>query len=571
MSLKTTNKSILVLFLLLILGFLHTLPLWNLRENLAAGYGDPLAHAGIGSWYCSNVLGGHSQSQQFLTPIGADMAGAYDSPFPFVLTCPFYNNGSLFQFHLFTLFQIWLVLIGAWLVATHFIKSPLRQFAYVLFVWWCGFYVSRSHQHVTLLSMIWGVQFLFYAFMNLRPRDLKNVLGCGLLVGLSLVGTFQNIPALFLLGPALLGYRIWQSPREFVERKAILNLLSGLLVTLGIFLLMWWPMIRYTMEFGPVAVDDQRRLYNLDVLSLLIPPEFNIVFEWFPGLPKFPLEQQNTLDLFIVFLLAVSVFTKKFWKDSFRVLLLVVGGVYLVLSLGPELRVGNEVVSYLDFNTELFRYFPLRITRTPGRLALLTNLCFILMAFIFVEKLEKENLKKFLSYFLVVWAFVAGLWMNRLWFFPTMRYTDILPISALSEVRNMPPETIVVNVPTAWAQDPSQNFLQIFHNKNITSGYLAYTNYNQKVIQAFAQEPFLGKLGCDGEVTAFQPTQLMTQGEELRRYMHEHNYKVVIINKTLLLNNPACKNLTAWVQFFAKQPWVRSLEENNLFVVAVVQ
>src|SRR5437868_2634869 len=121
MSLKVRDKSIYCLLILLILGLVHTFPLWNLRENVAGGYGDPLSHATIGSWYCGNVLTGNFHSDQFMAPASTDLSGTYDSPFPFALTCPFVNSGSLFQFHLFTLLQILLIIFSAWLVATRFL------------------------------------------------------------------------------------------------------------------------------------------------------------------------------------------------------------------------------------------------------------------------------------------------------------------------------------------------------------------------------------------------------------------------------------------------------------------
>ncbi|WP_413287501.1 hypothetical protein [Bdellovibrio sp. HCB337] len=571
MNFKNPNKSILILFVLLVFGFLHTIPLWDVKTNLAAGYGDPLSHATMGECYCTNVLTGNFQSDRFLAPFGTDLSGTFDSPFPFILTCPFLAGGAIFQFHIFALMQIWLIILGSWLVATCFIKNPVRQLAYILFVWWCGFYISRSHQHVTLLSMIWGLQFVFYAVMNLDPKRLKNVLGSALLLGLAYTGTFHNIPSLFLITLALVAYKFWQMRSELKNPRALLNLGIGAGLAVGIFFALWWPMIAYTLKNGPVIVDEQRRFFNLDLLSAFIPVDGNRLFEWWPSLTHLPLERQNTFDLVILLLVLVSLCTKKFWKDSFRVILLGVGLVYFILALGPELRINNEVSSYLDFNTEIFRHFPMRITRTTGRLAMTTNLCFILVAFLFIEGIAKERIKKYLSYALVVWAVLAGPWMNQMWFFPTLNYTQILPANALTEVRNMPSETIVVNIPTAWAQDPSENFLQIFHGKRITSGYLAYTNYNEKVRENFAGEPFLGKLGCDGEPTAFALTPLMNDGNALRNYLLAQQYRVIIINKNILLNNPGCKNLTGWVQYLAKQPWVKALEENNLFAVLAVQ
>lgn len=571
MERKESNRSLYLLLVFLVLGFIHTLPLWNFRENLAGGYGDPTSHASLGKYYCTNVVTGKFQSDMLLAPFGADISGTYDSPFPFILTCPALVAGEIYQFHIFALLQVLLIIFGAWLVSNLFIKSIARQAAYILLVWCCGFYVSRSHQHLTLLSMIWGAQFIFYAVMSLDLKSLKNTLIAGLLIGLSFSGTFHNIPSLFLMTLLLVAYKMWQERLVLEDLKVWRNLSGGALVSLVIFVGLWLPMIMYTLKNGPVVVEDQRRIYNLDLLSPLFPPEGNLVYELWSSKLKLTFERQNFFDLFSLVFVAVIVFSKKFWRDSYSRLLLVIALIYFVLSLGPELRVFDNVVSYLDFNVEIFRYFPFKISRTPARLALIANMCLILIAFLSIEKFKEGSWKKKLSFALVAWAIVMGPLLNQMWFFPTINYTSILPLQALTEVRNLPNEVIVAQIPTAWAQDPSQNFLQIFHNKRITSGYLAYTNYNSKVQTEFANEPFLGKLGCDGDATAFQATPFMTNADQLRQYLLSRHYEVVIVNKSLLLNNPACKSLTSWVQSFAKLPWVRALEENNLFVVFKVQ
>lgn len=571
MGFKPANKSIYLLLILFVVGFLHTLPLWNVRENLAAGYGDPMAHAAIAGWYCSNVLTGNFHTNQFMAPYGVDVSGNYDSPFPFILTCPFMEAGPQMQFHIFTLLQILLIILGAWLVATHFLRGTLLQLGYVLFVWWCGFYIVRSHQHVTLLSMIWGMQFVFYAVMNLKPRDLKNVLGSATLLGLSYTGSFQNIPVLLVFTLGLVALKFWTERKEILHKKALINLGLGLVVSSVIFFGFWWQMIAFTLKHGSVAVENQRQLYNLDLLSALLPASTSMIYSWLPDLPKLPMERENPLDLLVLVLVLISLFAKKFWKDSFRVVVLVFAVFYYVLALGPELRINNEVASYLDFNTEIFNHFPFTVTRTTGRLAMVTSLGFVLLAFLYLNDLKDSLLKKIIAGIAVVWILIMGPAFNNMWFFPTLNFKTILPEGGLTFVRNMPPETIVMQIPSAWAQDPSANFLQLFHGKNITSAYLAYTAYNKELAEKILPDPLLGKMGCEGEATAFTANPFLTNADQLRAYMHSKHLRAIIINKQILMGNPGCKPLLSWVQQFTKLPWFKAIEENNYFVIAEIQ
>ncbi|MGZ3796347.1 MAG: hypothetical protein ACXVB1_08285, partial [Pseudobdellovibrionaceae bacterium] len=412
-------------------------------------------------------------------------------------------------------------------------------------------------------------QFVFYAILNLKPQSLKKMLAAGLLLGLSFTGSFQNIPGLFFITLSLSLYTLWKSRRELTHSRSFLNIFAGLALAAVIFFGLWGPMLAFTLKNGVVPVGSQRQLYNLDLLSPLIPPESHLIYSWWPDLLKLELERNNNFDPLILFLVLISLCTKKFWKDNLRILILLMGVFYFILSLGPELRIGNEVFGYLDFNSEFFRHFPLSVTRTPGRLALITNLCFIFLAFQFVDQWKIKS--KYLPVILIIWPLAWGPGMNEMWFFPTLNYTTTLPITGLTVLRNLPQDTLVVQIPSAWAQDPSQNFNQILHNKKITAGYLAYPLYNREVVENLMKDPFLGKMGCEGEATAFASNPLLTSPDSLRQYLLSHKYRGFIINKQLLLNNTACKNLMAWVMQFLKLPWVKASEENKIFVIGEIQ
>jgi hypothetical protein len=425
--------------------------------------------------------------------------------------------------------------------------------------------------------MIWGMQFVLYAVLTLDPRNLKNVLTAGLLLGLSYTGSFQNIPGLFLISLALVLYTLWKLRRDLANSRSLLNIFMGLVLASIIFFGLWGPMISFTLENGVVPLASQRQLYNLDLLSPLIPSENNLLYSWWPALIKLSLERNNSFDPLILILVLASLFTRKFWKEPLRILILIIGILYFILSLGPELRIANEVFYYLDFNSEIFNHFPLNVTRTPGRLAVITNLCFIFLAFLFLDQwkasgdVSRNRFKKCFSVALIAWPLALGPLMNDMWFFPTLNYTSILPITGLTTLRNLPPDTLVVQIPSAWAQDPSQNFNQILHDKKITSGYLAYPLYNKEVVENLMKDDFLGKMGCDGEATAYTNAPLFTNPDSLHQHLMVHKYRGFIINKQILTQNPACKNLTAWVTLFLKLPWVKVSEENKLFVVGEVQ
>ena len=98
-------KAAAILFFLVIL---HTFTLWKPTEFLAGNFGDPMAHAAIGSWYCKDLGYSTVKKDLYQAPFGVDLSGNYDSPFPFVVACGL-STSSLWQFHVFTFLQVLLV------------------------------------------------------------------------------------------------------------------------------------------------------------------------------------------------------------------------------------------------------------------------------------------------------------------------------------------------------------------------------------------------------------------------------------------------------------------------------
>lgn len=557
------------LFIVFILAILHTLPLWNFGENLAGGAGDPFAHAAIGEWYCKNVVLGNFQSEIYMAPFGTKLSGNYDSPFPFILTCPFYAAGPIFQFHLFTMLQIALILVSAFLVARLFFKHEGLQFCYIFFVWWCGFYVMRSHQHETLLSLIWGFQLILYALWSFNPGSLKKVLIPAALIGLALTGTFYNIACLLFISIILLCLRLWQT-RLSLRWKSLIYIPAGAAAFFGIFAIFWGPLISYTLWNGAPDVVPQRALFNLDLLSPFIPFEGNLIYKIIDEDLKFGFERYGPFEPIMLLIVLCWACRKKFWEDGSRVAIFVLAVAYFILSLGPELRINNVTYADLDFNTFILDLFPFRLSRTPARFAAVTNLSFIFLGFTYLDQLPKISLKKWASLFLMGWILLTGPGLNQMWMFPHIQYPHLFAQKGLSSLRALPDDSIVVSIPSAWAQDPTQNFNRIFHGKNITSAYLSYPAYNQTTIGLFQSDPFLGRLGCLGEITPFAPNELMSNPEKLQKHLRERKFRGFVINKQLLLSQPGCKDLTRWTVDFLKYPWIRITEENNNFVTAEI-
>ena len=137
---------------------------------------------------------------------------------------------------------------------------------------------------------------------------------------------------------------------------------------------------------------------------------------------------------------------------------------------------------------------------------------------------------------------------------------------ALEELRTNDDDSIVVNVPTYFSGDPTQNFLQLFHRKPITAGYLSYVAYSPEVLKSMGADPLLSQMNCSRMLFPFTGQGLVADGEALRAHMQKNRFRVIIVNK-LALADDGCENLFAWVRGLSQYSWIRLVEESKLYAI----
>ncbi|MBC7458112.1 MAG: hypothetical protein H7235_07530 [Bdellovibrionaceae bacterium] len=556
---------------LILLVVLHTFPLWDLENSLAGGFGDPFAHAAIGEWFCKNVVTGDFNSKIYMSPYGIDFSGNYDSPFPFIATCPFVDAGPLFQFHLFTILQLLLIVISSLLVASVFLRPGPLRFCYALFAWWGGFYLVWAHQHMTLLSLIWGFQFLIYAIKKLQLSSLKSCLTSATLIALTMSGTFQNIATLGPFALALVVYYFFTHRDDFKVSKNLINFFSGLVLTVVISLLFWSPMIVFTLKHGAPDLAVQRSLFSLDLTGIFLPFKQNLFYQWFEmGPGSTPIEKANGLDILIFISVILSLVNGRLRKDTFQIFLLVTAVFYLIISLGPEIHLNGQVIASMPFTEWVFRIFPFSLSRTPSRMAAITHLIFILLGFLYFDQIKKEKTLSLLVIGLLSWTVITGPILNQTITFPVINYRQIFTMNGLEALKSLPADSTILMIPNAHAQDPAQNFHRLFHHKNISSGYLAFPAYTTELRSKILSDPLLGQFECIGNKTTFARTELFQNPERLHAFLKEQRYSGIIINKYFISSNSGCGLILNWIMELSKQSWFKIVEENNYFVTALI-
>lgn len=559
-------KSLLVL---LPLFFLHTASLWSPGETLAGGYGDPLAHAGIPDFYCPNITVFDTRTDRFLAPTGVDLANSYDSPFPLILTCAFTGAGTIAKFHLFAALQVLLILLSSWLVARILFREESWRICYVLFAWWTGFYIARVHEHYTLLSGIWGFQLLLWVGLTLDVRVRRQMAVAGLALALIFAGTFHNIAMLTVPVLIMLGYVLWTQRAHIKNRNFAVNLLTALGVFALVFGYLFGPFIRGFFTQNLRRLPSDRVFYNLDLVSPFVPHPQNLIYKVTGYWSQIPSEAFNAIDLIVLAGALWALSRKSFWKSSFNKVLFAIALICYVVSLGPAILFNHHLLFENPLDQVLAHLPPFSFSRTPGRFASVTALCLIFIAIRFLhERWAGKGWR--VPALLIAWIVITGPVLNQEIFLPTWSYRSFFPMNALESVRQAPQEFIAVQIPAAYSQDPAQNFMQIFHGKRITSGYLSYTSYTDEALMPHANDPFLSQLGCDRSVLPYRGADIMHQYDQLRAYVNSKNLRVWMLNKRILAD-PNCAPLLAWVKEVAKQPWIKAIEENENYAILAVQ
>lgn len=544
------------------LVLLHTSTLWSPSERLAGSMGDTLAHASLPQWFCRNVVMGDLHLDRFLAPWGADAATNYDSPFPLILTCPLVELGGPVQFHFFVFLQICLIVIGAWSVARQiFPANEVWQVAYVLFVWFTGFYFAQSLEHFTLFSGIWGFQFVLWSALTANPRSRANMSVRGLFIGLVFAGTFHNLA---MLAIPVLALGAWAVYRQWPMRNVeALNLLISAAIAFIVIGVLFAPAIHAYITQDLVSTSGVRGLYSADLIGLFIPSITSRLYYWAFEVVKVPFslithfERINSMDILVWIPLFASLGIRKFWRQSSYRILAGLAVLFFFLSLGPVVEF-QETALFANPLNWLLNVFPLSLSRTPGRLLLVTVLALTFIAFCASRDLwARKKWFNGLGLGVIFWALLTGPGLNDTPFVRTTEIDAFLPRNALNIIRDSTLGKIVGHIPAAPIADASQNFLQLYHGKPITAGYLAYTAYTGKKFDW----PLEGLNPCSSTLPIVPATP-----ELIRNSLIGFGIRHLIVNRDLIMD-PTCESVVNWTNSLAGVPWIHKIGENAIYSI----
>lgn len=232
--------------------------------------------------------------------------------------------------------------------------------------------------HLNLLSLGWGLWAFYFGIRWLSQPRHRTLLAGVLFLGITFYSsmTMAALVALLFIAYALLRSRtILRSPEKGrLWRGALIGIALLLIVcSLGL-----WELHQTDSEWDISWRDTIE--YAAGVTRFVNPArERNLVAHWFGGGEPFGIFLGG--QAFMGWLLTAAVVTVVIrGRRRLPALWLVLAGIFLVLSLGPSLKIGEHrfLDGWLPFRW-LFEYVPfLGLSRAPMRFATIAHLCLVI-------------------------------------------------------------------------------------------------------------------------------------------------------------------------------------------------
>jgi len=401
------------------------------------------------------------------------MARSYDAPLINLVGCLANPLGPIAIYNFMAIIQTLLILGISYWATGPYIRNRLLRVLLSMVYFLSGFSVARQGYHLNLLSTLWGVPLVFRLFDQLNPHKYKAQIIAWTALGMTFIGTWQNISNLTFLALFLYLKAIRFSVLEF--KKTLKALMIGLLVMFLAIMPLMGPMLLSTIgtNFGNNLQEGQ----ILTLWQYLVPyydhPFYSVI-------PKFikeftSLEMLIGIDWLLAGLIVPASIRLNNPKKRYWLMLILF---YVLLT--TRFRTFNFLV--------LYDWLPLSLTRIPARIGVVTLWLVTFLGGLYFDQLT-QALKRFGRYIPLIFAGYVIVYYF-LWpgtpTYPTIEWKRELPIHGLEEIRQTE-NALVLQAPIGIAKDATQNFLQLFHQKPLVNGYISYAAENPVAIKRLEQ------------------------------------------------------------------------------------
>lgn len=525
-----SHISLVIFFLFLAV---YCAPL--LQKNQLIGALGANADANIYLWqmtfYCSRISSGNLITYDFYPSTGTDFSGGYFMPFLNSIACPFSQYGPVFMLNLIIVVQIILIASVFYIFLKRYVTSkPILLLAFLFLYTFSTFFVNRVSHHMDIVSILWILPLVVLAWHKSLSFTLQSSILLGFVYSVAVLSSWQNIN--LLMPPTIVfSVIICLTALRKKKTKQVLRITNAFLIssfTFVIFALpLSLPLIRHKLH-SDIATDayfpllESRNAYSADVASLFLPLEQNVLFKTLEsvyskinanGISIF--ESHSSLDPlsilvflslpFALFLSRKRLLIKQ--QKYILVICLLIGVAYFIIASWTAIRfLGIEIIK-LPIIARIYNYFPLNMTRTPGRLVFGSYFFFTIISFWllskYIETIKRKKIKIFFEIIVLIYSICWTIFFNRNYQLVTHNPYHNLPAKGLEMIRLDQLYSVVLPIPISPSVDSRTNVLQLMHRKPQLSGFFTAWVYEKRMIEPLLVDPVLSHLGCDDNEFSF--------------------------------------------------------------------
>jgi hypothetical protein len=420
-------------------------------------------------------------------------------PLAGVITIPFQDSlGLFFSYNLIVILGYVLGGFGAYLLAKYFTQNMYASYLAGIIFAFSPYHLGHTLGHLNLIS-VGGIP--FYVLFLFKLRDTSNLkyafFASVFLLVSTFLGSFYYAFILFVFTIFFLLYDILLKRRIDFDRKFI----YGLALIPAIFLLvsgivtvpMFYESLSGKHAYAEMSINDQIA-NSADLINFLLPGSDNYFFgkhiksiEYNFNITLGGAENMVYIGYTVVALLLFSSYK---YKNKMRkhVLWLLLTGTFIILSLGPVLKImGATSFTQSDGGVPLpgflLRYLPGgTVFQSPSRFAVITYLGLGLLAAFGVKYIiENVNIirkHKVLPIFLIVVLSSLIIMEYNMSPYPS-RYDSYVP-QFYYQLRNMDDTFSVLDLPAHYQIVGWYMYCSTVSEKPLVDGYLSRVNLDAK-------------------------------------------------------------------------------------------
>ena len=379
---------------------------------------------------------------------------------------------------------------GCYLLANNFSKNYLSSIIAGIIFTFTTYHMSHSLAHPGLSMIVWLPIFVLFLFKLLEKQSKYYSIVGGIIF--FLVSLTHPYNSLFITIFSIIFFAVYIFRQKKVSNKTFITNFS-ILFTIGLIsssvLFLSTPAISDELPSRPLS---EHINYSANLENLILPvhqhttqiiSDYGMITSFYSFFDKQPFSQSienlTFLGYSVIFLSALAVIK---YRRSHTWFWLLICGIFVLMSLGPELKIFNESTGIELPDKVFYDNIPeWDQLRSPARFIVMANLALAVLASYAVYGLIKNKFSSFKQQIMLT-SIIGFVILFEFSMIPYLSYTEPIP-DIYEEIKNDESKFAVLPVPIggtgeyALMSDPAMLYHQLHHEKPIYGGYEARATF----------------------------------------------------------------------------------------------